>query len=72
MIENISEMNTSLVIQYSVVGLILLAAFVWIGWKAFKKNKKNSRGSCCGCALADSCKKKDLLIKGKPSKPDKL
>ena len=50
--------NTSdLIIQYSVVGLVLLAACGWIIYKLFKKNKEKSN-SCCGCSIADSCSKK--------------
>lgn len=53
-----SNAYTDMVIQYSIVGLVLLAAFSWILWKLIKKEKKKSSGSCCGCALADSCNKK--------------
>lgn len=53
-------MTTDLIIQYSIVGGIILAALAWIVWKSLRKNKKNSGSSCCGCALEDSCKKKKL------------
>ena len=55
--ESTKEFTTDMVIQYSIVGVILLAALGWILWKTFSKNKKNASGSCCGCAIADTCKK---------------
>ena len=48
--------DNNLVIQYSIVGIILLLACVWIVWKIIRNNKKKNN-SCCGCALSDSCKK---------------
>lgn len=51
--------TTDFIIQYSLVGLVLLAAFSWILWKMLG-NKKRGSNSCCGCGLADSCKKKNL------------
>ncbi|MCH5242135.1 MAG: FeoB-associated Cys-rich membrane protein [Muribaculaceae bacterium] len=50
------EFSTELIIQYSIVGLILLLVCCWILWKIFRKEKKSS-GGCCGCAIADTCKK---------------
>lgn len=55
--ENQSGFTTDMIIQYSVVGLVLLAACGWILWKIFRKGKKNNN-SCCGCALSDTCNKK--------------
>lgn len=51
------EFTTDLVIQYSIVGLILLLALGWIIWKSLNKRKKGAGSACCGCAIADSCKK---------------
>ena len=51
---NVIDYN--LLIQYSIVGVILLGICVWIIWKISKKNKKNSN-PCCGCGLAESCNK---------------
>ena len=56
------NMTTEMVIQYSIVGLVLLAAFGWILWKLLRKNKKQS-SSCCGCSLSENCKKKEILNK---------
>lgn len=56
------EFNTNMIIQYSLVGLALLAAFAWILWKSLKKEKKIG-SSCCGCSLAENCNKKTLLNK---------
>lgn len=55
--ESAKEFTTEIVIQYSIVGLILLVALGWILWKMLRNNKKGALGSCCGCAMADSCKK---------------
>ena len=52
-------MTTNLIIQYTLVGIILLAATVWIIWKLIKM-KKNGAKSCCGCSLSESCGKKSL------------
>lgn len=47
-------MDTNIIIQYTIVGVIILAAVIWIAMKAFKKNR-NKNSSCCGCALSDNC-----------------
>lgn len=49
---------TGNVIQYSLIGIILLICCVWILWKLSKKSKKGSNG-CSGCSLYDNCIKKD-------------
>ena len=51
--------TADLVVQYSIVGLVFLAACVWMIWKIVKRNKRESGGSCCGCGLADHCNKKN-------------
>ena len=53
-------MDANAIIQYSLVGLVLLAACIWIGVKTFKKNKSLS-GGCCGCKLQDECGKNKIL-----------
>lgn len=50
--------KTDMIIQYSVVGAVLLAACGWILWKLLRKKPNKNSGSCCGCALADNCDKK--------------
>ena len=57
------ELSIDLIIQYSIVGLILLAACGWIIWKLFRKQKKGSVSSCCGCSLSDTCNKKIITKK---------
>lgn len=52
-------MDANMIIQFSIVGVVLLAAFGWLFWKTFSKQKKKTN-SCCGCALADNCNKKNL------------
>lgn len=49
-------LTTDLIIQYSIVGAILLGVCVWMFLKIFRKNKKVTN-SCCGCAIAGSCQK---------------
>ena len=44
----------SLVMQYVIVAVIIIAALVWIGVKIFSKKNKG-RGGCCGCSLAEHC-----------------
>lgn len=60
--EKSTQFTTDFIIQYSIVGLILLTACIWIAWKIFKK-KKNKSSACCGCAISESCVKKDIKIK---------
>lgn len=55
---------TNIIIQYSIVGLILLAVCAWMVWKIVRLSRKDTPGSsCCGCGLADSCKKKQIINK---------
>ncbi len=48
-------MSINLLIQYTLVGICILGACIWIVVKAVKKNNKKS--GCCGCSLADLCQK---------------
>lgn len=57
--------SADFIIQYSLVGLCLLGACVWIGIKLFKKNKYQNQSGCCGCGLADNCAKKKLVERKK-------
>ena len=56
------DLSLNFIIQYSIVGLILLIALVWICWKIFRNSKKRNN-ACCGCTLSETCEKK--LIKNK-------
>ncbi len=62
-------MDLQLKIQYTLVAVIVLGALVWISVKVWRtcRRKNESVSGCCGCAIADKCKKpaKDL---GNPSK----
>lgn len=51
--------SADFIIQYSIVGLIILVACGWAFFKMYKRQKKNS-GPCCGCSIADSCAKKNI------------
>lgn len=52
--------STNIIIQYSIIALVLLAACGWIIWKLFKRNQEGSSGSCCGCSLSKTCEKNKL------------
>lgn len=45
--------------QYIAVFAVLIVVFIWILVRLFSKKKSNKGGSCCGCALADTCCKLD-------------
>lgn len=49
--------QTNLIIQYTIVGLLLLAVSVWIVWKLIRMRKQKNVGGCCGCSLSDTCLK---------------
>lgn len=49
-------MTTNLIVQYTLVGMILLAASVWIVWKLIKIKRQGPK-SCCGCSLSQTCGK---------------
>lgn len=49
-------MDTNLLIQYIVTGVLILAALVWIIVKIVRLGKGKSSG-CPGCALSGSCTK---------------
>lgn len=54
------EFTPDMVIQYSIVGLILLAVCFWLIWKLHRKSKQKDRGGCCGCSLSETCNKKNI------------
>lgn len=54
------------IIQYALVGLILIAIIIWIVWKLIKLRKKgDTLNSCCGCAFTDSCRKPERKLNEK-------
>ena len=54
-------MDTQTAIQWTIVALAVAGALIWLVVKVVKLRKiKNEGGGCCGCSIADSCKKKDL------------
>ena len=59
-------MTQNEIIQYTIVGIIVVAAIVWIFVKSIRRRK--SGGSCCGCALADSCRRPDKLPQARQKK----
>ena len=55
------DFTVDMILQYTIVGLILLAAFTWMIWKLLRKKNSGKSTNCCGCAISDTCKKKDLI-----------
>ncbi|MDE6770493.1 MAG: FeoB-associated Cys-rich membrane protein [Muribaculaceae bacterium] len=45
-------------VQYIIVGVVLLAAAVYIAMKLVNLRKKGKIDSCCGCTLSENCNKK--------------
>lgn len=45
-------------VQYIMVGVVLFVAGVYIIIKLVKLRKKGKLDTCCGCALSDTCNKK--------------
>lgn len=64
-----AHLSTGLIIQYIIVGIILLSVVIWIIWKWTTKRPGNS-GACCGCSLQQTCGKK--AIKNKVSSCDTM
>lgn len=52
-------MDTNLLIQYIMVGLILFGAGVWAVWKIIEL-RRNKVSKCCGCSLGDTCAKRRM------------
>lgn len=48
----------NILIQYIIVGLVLLGAVIYIVRKIVALRKHERRNACCGCALSDKCNKK--------------
>lgn len=46
-------MDRNLAIQYTAVGLIIIAALIWLVIKFIKRKK--GKGACCGCVLSEKC-----------------
>lgn len=53
------ELSTNLIIQYILVGLIMLGAVAWMIWKLISARKYGAK-TCCGCSLSNACSKKEL------------
>ena len=53
-------MDANYILQYTLVGLILLAVCVLIVVKTIRKSSRKGSGGCCGCSLNESCQKKHL------------
>ena len=55
------ETSANLIIQYIIVGLILVGVVVWILRKIIILGKRGNAKSCCGCSLANACGKKESV-----------
>lgn len=49
-------MDRNIAIQYTAVGIIIIAALAWLVIKFFKQRKKGGHSQCCGCSLSENCK----------------
>lgn len=59
-------MNENYIIQYTLVGIIVALACIWILVKVFRKKSNRNSGchsGCCGCSIKDRC--------DKPQNPDR-
>lgn len=59
-------MDSNLLIQYIVTGVLVLAALIWIIIK-FVKMAKGKTSGCPGCALSERCTKPEKSRKQKKS-----
>ena len=53
-------MERNELIQWSVVGVIVLLALVWAAVKIFRVSGSKNSGGCSCCSDANQCKAKDL------------
>lgn len=61
----------NLAIQYIIVGIILAAVAVYIALKLIKLKKTDVPPTCAGCALSQTCSKKEKNLNSKNNiKPD--
>lgn len=58
-------MDKNLIIQYTVVGIIILCALIWIIVRMLTKKDK---GACSGCSLSANCNKIKEHSKHSPKK----
>lgn len=49
--------DTNMAIQYTLVGVCILGAMIWILVKLFRKGRNSG---CHGCSLANNCSKADI------------
>lgn len=54
--------QSQLMIQYIIVGIIILGALTWVVIRLIKK-ARNKDNPCCGCSLGETCGKKELKSK---------
>lgn len=64
------QLSVNLIIQYSLVGLVLLAAVAWIAWRFFHIRKDGYK-SCGGCPLSQNCGKNSNLANGVSGRKNK-
>lgn len=65
-----TNLSTNLIIQYTIVGLILFSAVVWVIYSYIKNRKKDyAGGGCCGCSLQQHCTSAKKQITSDNSNP---
>lgn len=57
------ELNTNLIIQYTLVGIVLLGVTVWAVWKIINIRKEGTQSACSCCAINRNCAKKGVTQK---------
>lgn len=50
--------TANLLLQYIIVGLILLGISIFVIIKLFRIKKKGIPSKCCGCSMSDACNAK--------------
>lgn len=60
-------MERNEIIQWTVVGIILLCALVWASLKVASIGKKKNNGCECGCCESSDCKLRELKGRSHPA-----
>lgn len=60
-------MDLNSAIQITLVALAIAGALIWLVVRVLKMRKRSDSGDCCGCGLAEHCKKRS---ENGPKRPD--
>lgn len=58
-------MNKSEAIQWTIVGIIILVAIIWVVVRMILLARRKDTGGCSCCAKESDCKLKEVKIKAK-------